>query len=59
MLDILRCGLLITLIIWILCRLDNRIGNHMGSKLIKPIKFICDYIVMPIAKIIKKIGDRL
>ena len=52
MLDIMRYILLMIFIVWLLCRLDNRIGNCIGSKLIKPIKFICDYIVMPIAKII-------
>lgn len=59
MLDILRYTLLIIFIIWLLCRLDNKIGNYVGSKLVKPIKFICDYIVMPIVKIIKKIGDKI
>lgn len=54
MLDILRYTILILFIIWLLCRLDNKIGNYIGSKLIKPIKFICNHIVMPIAKIIKE-----
>lgn len=48
MLDILRYTLLIIFIVWLVCRLDNKIGNYIGGKLIKPIKFICDISIRSI-----------